>query len=125
MPSKGVNLLTLLPCQFQRSLKMVCRKGLDHFVDACLVAGILLSGIYLARNNWETWSAGVDDDGGDAIFTGAPPLTQNNANRDCPMSFRNVFEIVVDLSFSREASVQPIEGEVIGDKLLDMFVQVR
>ena len=99
---------------------------ISYLVDACLIAGIFASAIYLARNTYADEPAATDD--GEVIFTGAPPLTSTPISRDCPMTNLNTVEVVVDLSFSRDGYPEPInpsDAEDIGDRLLDLFVQVR
>jgi hypothetical protein len=97
---------------------------ISYLVDACLIAGIFASGIYLARNTYADEPAATDD--GEVIFTGAPPLTSTPISRDCPMTNLNTVEVVVDLSFSRDGYPEPInpsDAEDTGDRLLDLFVQ--
>ena len=126
--SRGVKLLTLWPCQFQRSLKMVCRKGLSYFVDVCLILGILANGIYLARNGGEIETPGkfIDDDGEEMIFEGAPPYTEQNGH---PIrlggTFSGAVKLSVELAYSRDRPLLPIEDpEEFGDSILNALPKV-
>ena len=101
-------------------------KVFSYSLDACLIVGVLVSGIYLARNSAANEPAAAAAE--EVIFTGAPPLGETPSGRLCRGNNLNPFEIVVDLSFSRGVPAQPInpsEAEDIGDRLLDLFVQVR
>ncbi|CAI8020529.1 hypothetical protein GBAR_LOCUS12282 [Geodia barretti] len=100
---------------------MAYSKYVSYLVDAILIASIIWSGIYLARNSGEPREAD-EDSAEETVFGGAPPLTQ--PQRDCDPNFVTTIPVVVSLSFSGQMRlIDPSEMESIGNALLDKLLE--
>lgn len=98
----------------------------SYFIDACLIAGILASGLYLARHgeDRELLAPSLRGDSAseeDELFTSAPPIPEGgHPTRTLGGAFGNIPKVSVDVSYSGDVPLQPEDGNAI----LNAFPQV-
>ena len=102
---------------------MSCSQVFSFFVDACLITGVLVSGLYLARHSsWtRTGAGGGSEDSEETVFLGAPTLTaEGHQVRQRGGSFGGTHKVSVELSYSE--TTPPVQFD--GDTILKQLSQV-